>query len=202
MSTIVGGGMVSIPWAFYQSGIIIGLVVSVLASTQVILSSILFLKARSVCPDRPQSMFEMGFLILGRASIYWISFIIFVNSFGLLIIFFNVFGETTKATMTNIFWADVDTNTPNFGMKRECWIISLAVCLLPFVLMKELAELKAVSIALFSAAIVFVLMNVFQFAARGNSLSNFDDDYSAYFQPTFDKNFIQSLAIMFTACNF
>lgn len=105
-------------------------------------------------------MFEMGFLILGRSSIYWISFIIFVNSFGLLIIFFNVFGEIMKSTMTNLLWPDVDTDTPNFGMKRECWVLSLAFCLLPFVSMKELAELKLVSVALFCAAILFVLMNI------------------------------------------
>ena len=105
-------------------------------------------------------MFEMGFLVLGRSSIYWISAMIFVNSFGLLIIFFNVFGDTCKNTMTNIFWSDVDPSTPNFGMTRECWVISLAVALLPFMLMKELAELKAVSVALFTAAITFVLINV------------------------------------------
>ena len=32
MSTIVGGGMVSIPWAFKQSGFFIGIAVSLMAS--------------------------------------------------------------------------------------------------------------------------------------------------------------------------
>jgi len=105
-------------------------------------------------------MFEMGFLVLGRSSIYWISAMIFVNSFGLLIIFFNVFGDTCASTMTNIFWPDVNPDTPNFGMKRECWVLILALALLPFMLMKELAELKAVSVALFTAAIIFVLINL------------------------------------------
>lgn len=32
MSTIVGGGMLSIPWAFYKSGIVLSIVFSVLTS--------------------------------------------------------------------------------------------------------------------------------------------------------------------------
>lgn len=106
------------------------------------------------------------------------------------------------STLTNMFWQDVDPLTPNFGMKRECWVLVLSVCLLPFVLMKELAELKLVSVALFVAAILFVLINVVQIIARGNSLSNFDTDYGPYFSPVFNKDLIQSLAIIFTACNF
>ena len=202
MSTIVGGGMVGVPWAFLNCGFILAGIFSLLASAQVIFSSVLFLRARQICPDRPQSMYEIGFLILGRSSIFWISFIIFVNSFFLLVIFFNVFGETMKATMTNIFWADVNPEEPNFGMKRECWVLSLGVLLLPFIQMKELAELKLVSIALFCAALIFVGINIIQLISRGNSLSNFDTDHSVYFKPTFNKNFIQSLAIIFTACNF
>ena len=133
MSTIVGGGMVSIPWAFYNTGFYLALTFSVFASAQVILCSVLFLKARDMCPDSPSSMFELGFILLGRSSIFWITFIIFVNSFGLLIIFFNVFGDTFKDFMTQIFWSEVLKENENFGMKKACWVIVLAVLLLPFV---------------------------------------------------------------------
>ena len=54
MSTIVGGGMVSIPWAFYSTGLIEGIVFSLFASIQVLLGSALYLKAREMCPDQPQ----------------------------------------------------------------------------------------------------------------------------------------------------
>ena len=133
MSTIVGGGMVSIPWAFYNSGFYLAILFSIFASAQVILCSVLFLKARDLCPEKPSSMFELGFITLGRSSIFWICFIILVNSFGLLIIFFNVFGDTTKDAMTQVFWSDVSDEDANFGMKRACWVISLAVLITPFV---------------------------------------------------------------------
>jgi len=54
MSTIVGGGMVSIPWAFLKCGLITGAVFSITAAVQVVISSILYLKAREICPEKPQ----------------------------------------------------------------------------------------------------------------------------------------------------
>jgi len=53
LSTVVGGGIVSIPWSFYQCGIILAVVFCVFNAFQVILSSVLFLKVRELCPSNP-----------------------------------------------------------------------------------------------------------------------------------------------------
>lgn len=108
----------------------------------------------------PQSMYEQGFCLIGRTSIFVIALLTFIQSYGLIIIFFEVFGETMAQFMTNLFWADVLPGDENFGMHKTCWIVSLGVLLIPFVVMKELAELKAVSIALFASAIIFVALNI------------------------------------------
>jgi amino acid permease len=71
-----------------------------------------------------------------------------------------VFGETMAQFMTNLFWSDVLKEDENFGMTKTCWITVLGILLTPFILMKELAELKAVSVALFSSAIIFVAINL------------------------------------------
>lgn len=63
--------------------------------------------------------------------------------------------------MTQILWRHVPDDQANFGMTRACWAIVLAVCVLPFVLRKELAELKVISMTLFGAAILFVVVFVF-----------------------------------------
>jgi amino acid permease len=128
-------------------------------------------------------MFEIGFLILGRPSIFWICAVILVNSFGLLIIFFNAFGNICKNVMTNLVWSDVPKDDPNFGMKMECWVIALAVCLLPTIFMKNMAELKLLSIALFMAALIFVFSNIFELILVGSDGRNPDVDYSAYTKP-------------------
>ena len=53
-------------------------------------------------------MFEIGFLIIGRPSIFWISFTILVNSFFLIIIFLNVFGEIMKSFVITLVWPEMD----------------------------------------------------------------------------------------------
>ena len=144
----------------------------------------------------------MGFVIVGRQSIFWIAGLTFIQSFGLIIIFFNVFGEIMKAFMTTIFWSDIPDDEANFGMKRACYVMILGALLLPFVIRKELAELKIISFALFCSALIFVALNIGQIAFRGNSLSNHDSDRSEYIEVNFNADFIQGIVIIFTACNF
>lgn len=94
ISTIVGGGIVSLPWAIKTVGLGIGIAFGVFSALQVMLGSNLYLKAREMCPDQPQSMYEQGFVLLGRSSIFIISLLTFIQSFGLIVIFFQIFGGT------------------------------------------------------------------------------------------------------------
>ena len=51
ISTILGGGMIAIPFAIYCAGFGLGLCISAFAAIQVIFSSVMYLKAREVCPN-------------------------------------------------------------------------------------------------------------------------------------------------------
>ena len=141
-------------------------------------------------------------MTIGRISIFWISFILLANSLGLLIIFFSSFGDTCAQFFKALFWPDEE----NFGTGRTCWVLVLAVVIFPFVLKKELAELRIVAAVLFSCAICFVFINVMQLLVRGNKITNTDSDKD-YWWGDFDskdakKEFIQAFSIIFTACNF
>lgn len=81
-------------------------------------------------------------------------------------------------------------------MTKDCWIIVLALSLLPFAIKKELAELKIVSVTLFWSAILFVLINIVQLLARGNELQNFDIDPNYWGVPPFGDDFIAGLVII------
>lgn len=104
--------------------------------------------------------------------------------------------------MTNICWPDVPADEANFGMGKTCWIVCLAVLLIPSVLMKELAELKIVSVVLFSSVICFVVILTVSLIARGNSLSNLDAEKDYWGPETFNAEFIQSIVTISTAFNF
>ena len=51
LSTIVGGGMLGIPWACFNCGFFLSLAVGIIAAAQVLFGSVLFLRARENCPD-------------------------------------------------------------------------------------------------------------------------------------------------------
>ena len=157
ISTILGGGIVGLPFSFYSCGLYLGLVIAIIASFQVVIQSILYLKAREVCPNKPSSFFEIGYLTLGRASIFIICFCIWVNSFFLIIIFLNVFSNIALNVMKSLIW---DNCQDNYGTWRGSYAIGIAACLLPSIFMKEIAELHLVSVALFCAAIIFVVITV------------------------------------------
>jgi amino acid permease len=141
----------------------------------------------------------MAFLILGRSAIFIISAGLFIQSFGLIIIFFNVFGSTASTV-----YKSASGNTlgeESMFAEPTVWIVGLATLLFPSILMKELAELKIVSLSLFAAAIIFVLINISSVFVQG--IYNEPGEVQYFVPQEFgSKDFIQSIVVMFTACNF
>jgi amino acid permease len=118
-------------------------------------------------------MFEIGYLIMGRPSIFAICFTIWINSFFLIVIFVSVFGNTATNVVVSIMGCTGDA----CGIWGESYIYMLiiAVALLPTTFMKEIAELHLVSMSLFGAALLFVVINVFQIFFRDHKdYSNVD----------------------------
>lgn len=57
-------------------------------------SSILYLKAKDLTPGKPESLYELGYILLKRSSIFMISAILVINSLGLCMVYFIIFGNT------------------------------------------------------------------------------------------------------------
>ena len=58
------------------------------------MSSNMYLYIKDIVPDHPDSLYELGFMIMGRKSIFLLASILIINSFGLCMIYFIVFGDT------------------------------------------------------------------------------------------------------------
>ena len=94
LSTIIGGGIVGIPYAMYHLGIPFGIGLNLIIMVSCWYSCVLYLGAKQLVPVQVQSLYEIGFVTLGRLSIYLISVILLISSFGLMLIYFIVFGDT------------------------------------------------------------------------------------------------------------
>ena len=75
----IGAGFNAIPFAIYQCGIFYGLVILILVAFLVQLSVMLLLKAKDLSPHKLESLYELGYLMFGRSSIFIICLLVLVG---------------------------------------------------------------------------------------------------------------------------
>jgi amino acid permease len=159
LSTIIGGGIVSVPYSFVSVGIPLGILLNVLAVIVTIFSCDLYLAGKDIVPDKPDSLYEIGYMVIGRNAIYMISSIQFLNSFGLMLVYFILFGDTSAQLVANVF---NDGNMTIWWCERFFYVLLLGAVLMPVILKKELAELEILSWILFGSIGLFILTDLWQ----------------------------------------
>lgn len=120
------------------------------------ISASVYLALKDIIPDAPESLYEIGYMVIGRPSIFFLAIVLIINAFGLCMLYFIVFGDTSKAFVATFSEYDVEEV---YYTSRWFYDVILAVVLLPVVIKKELAELAWVSYVLFTSLTLFVLLN-------------------------------------------
>jgi len=168
VSVNIGGGIVGIPFAFQQAGVPIGVAVTLLISFVSWLSTLFLLKSKDLCPQRYESMYEIGYLVLGRSAIFIIAGSIIVANLGLVAIYYIVFGNSV-ATVTEQAFSDKSFEEIQAGgpPSRTAPVIFAATILLPVLFMKELAEMKFLSYCLFGCVTAFIMTVAFDLYTDG-----------------------------------
>ena len=121
------------------------------------MSSNMYLYIKDLVPDKPDSLYEIGYMILGRSSIFLLASILIINSFGLCMIYFIVFGDTAGQLAAS--FTDNEVLDSVWYTSRWCYSVPLSVVLLPICLKRELAELAWISYVLFVSLTLFVILN-------------------------------------------
>ena len=99
------------------------------------------------------SIYEIGYALMGRTSIFLTSFLIFINTLGLCIMYFMLFGKMLQDVMHGFFGFNGLLATPPF------WKAFLTIILLPFFLPKEMKEIKmAAKLLLAGLSAFFIIM--------------------------------------------
>jgi len=87
-------------------------------------------QAKDFLPGRPESLYEIGYHLFKRMSIFMISFIITFNSFGLMIIYNIIFGDVLSGLVKNVS----DEDIPKIWVEKWTYCVMLTIILTPLVL--------------------------------------------------------------------
>jgi amino acid permease len=63
VSTIIGGGIVGLPFAMLTLGLVVGILLNISVCYITFLSGILYLSLRELIPGRPNSLYEIGYML-------------------------------------------------------------------------------------------------------------------------------------------
>ena len=92
-----------LPFAFYNLGIPLGLIITITICILTEQSCHLYLEIMLITPGYSQSLYELGYIIAGRKTIFYISLVIGLNSFGLMMIYFIIFADSASSLSHQIF---------------------------------------------------------------------------------------------------
>ena len=102
-----------------------------------------------------RSLSEMGYILLGRKSIFIINVIILIGSTQVMIIYFIIIGDICASYIT--YFTNVEEGTV-FYTSRGFYAFLSSIPISFFIFKKEMHELKIASFMLFSSILLFVLV--------------------------------------------
>lgn len=149
-------------------------------------------------------------MLYNRASIFPISGVYAICSFGMCMIYFITFSEIVKSFFQDALGVTDDDDVTGFKgllVNKGTWVVLLAVGMLPIIIKKELQELHIVSTLLFIATMVFILIVFIQLCVfgthkfSGNTPYDYNDVALPYKGGTF-YTWMKTLSIFLVAFSF
>ena len=194
LSAIVGGGIVGIPYAMFHTGIPLGLVLNIGVALAGWYTGYLYLTVKNLSPTYVESMYELGFVTMGVSSIYILSSVVLISGAGCIMIYFIVFSNIS----VSLYETYDQEDTENIFTNRSVYVLALALVMTPLWIKKRLAEMKIVSILLFLAIALFILLFIVQLLTLG-SIENHDETYGQYYRVDLSMELITGFNIIVLA---
>jgi amino acid permease len=109
MAVFIGGGIVTLPNAFFTTGLYIGMTIMLCVGSLTINRAWLYMKTKDFIPGKPESMYEIGYYLFGRNIIFVISFMLALLNFGTIIGLLKIFGEICSSLVVDVFGVNDDS---------------------------------------------------------------------------------------------
>lgn len=155
-----------------------------------------------MCPGKLDSLHELGFWAAGRKSIFIIGFITLFQSICILLVHYIVISSfAAKMMAVYAYNGNIDhIMTYNFP-----YVLLMFLVTLPFVLKKELKDIRALNIAIFLGlclAIFFIIFNLYESDKQNISFTGNRIDMTRLFKMDENLTSVKALSILLVTFTF
>jgi amino acid permease len=158
LASVLGAGMVFIPYTLEKVGFTVALFLITFAMLVGQASVELYMQTVSLLPFPVNTLYDLGYIVMRtRIIVYVIAFLQLIMSCGLVICYLILFG-TTSASIAK---TSLDASAYPLLKEKTLWIISLTILLCPLFFKRKMKELTIVSLGLVIAFFVFLCCIVF-----------------------------------------
>lgn len=166
-NTILGSGMLGLPYAFANTGHVLGAMLMILAAGSSVLALHLLSEA-ALSQDIPSSFYSVAKTAMPQLTVV-IDFAVAIKCFGVATSYLIVVGDV----MPQVIQYAQDSVTNTGWQRREVWI-TLGWCLVaPLCFMKNLDSLKYTSTAaVFFVFFLAILIILYSFNSRDDHILN------------------------------
>ena len=148
LNSIIGAGVVGLPYATRQCGLVAGIVLMVFLALLIEKSIVLLIETG--IRENKRNVEELGLVLFGGVGYYLSAIFMFSYSFGSMIACMVVVGDTVPFAIKHLFGVAVD--------REIAMILFGIVVVLPFCLLRDISSLSSASLLALVAVIVLVAL--------------------------------------------
>lgn len=139
ISTIIGGGIISVPYAMTAPGFQNGIMINTIILSFMIVCTYFYMKAKDYLGF--SSISELSYICFGRVSVFMINILIAFVIFGILILYMLLFSKISVSLIEPYIPKDGSIQEKVLTSKIT-YIMIVTFLTFPMLLKRNLAELK------------------------------------------------------------
>lgn len=204
VSANIGGGIVSFSFAFYHLGIFLGVIIVLIMAICTHLANILHLKVKDLTPRKYESMYELAYLLYGRASIFVVCINNGLTNLAIAIYSYIIIGETGRSFMTQFLVGnpspghEANLDNEEWWVKVACQksttILIIGLALIFTIFARQMSELKWLSYTLIGILTAFICL-IFSLLISERAKVSETVDFEDLTRVKFDQYLMTSISV-------